>query len=108
MKLDYDKCKHCKYFIEHYGIDFNYIHKTRCGHCIKQSNPNRWGYYSGKQPCPHFEQNKGQKPKIKKRKIIDLLEELDLNIEFIRLFLNKDKPKQPISDIAIDNLNSRN
>ncbi|MBQ7798486.1 MAG: hypothetical protein IJ371_05125 [Clostridia bacterium] len=108
MKLDYSKCKHCKYFIQHYNIDFGNIWKIGCGHCIKQPNPNRWGYYSGKQPCPHFEQNKGQRTKIKKRKVVDLLEELNINIECIKLFLNKDKPKQPISNIMIDELNNKN
>ena len=108
MKLDYEKCKHCKYFIQHYNIDFNNIWKVGCGHCIKHPDPNSARFYSGKQPCPYFEQNKGQRTKIKKRGIVDLLEELDLNIEYIKLFLNKDKPSQPISDIVIKELNRRN
>ena len=107
MKLDYDKCKHCKYFIQHYNIDYNWMYKVRCGHCIKQPNPNRFGYYSGKQPCPHFEQNKGQKTKIKRRKIIDLLQHLHLDLECIKLFINKDKHKQEISDIMIEELNNK-
>ena len=88
MKLDYDKCKHCKYFYQHYGIDFNCVHKIYCGHCIKQPDSNNFRVYSGKQPCPYFEQNKGQHTKIKKRKIIDLLEELNLNIEYIKSISN--------------------
>ncbi|MBQ7798469.1 MAG: hypothetical protein IJ371_05040 [Clostridia bacterium] len=107
MKLDYDKCKHCKYFHQHYNIDFNWIYKVGCGNCTKQPNPNRFGYYSGKQPCPYFEQNKGQKTRIKKQLIVDLLENLNCNIEFIKLFLNKNN-KQEISDIMIDKLNKLN
>ena len=66
MKLDYDKCKHCLYFYQHYGIDFNSVHKIHCGHCIKNiSTTGGHKLYSGKQPCPHFEQNKGQRTKLK-------------------------------------------
>ena len=109
MKLDYDKCKHCKYFIQHYNIDFGNIWKVSCGHCTKNiSTTGGYRIYSGKQPCPYFEQNKGQCAKIKKRKIADLLEELNINIECVKLFLNKDKSKQEISNTMIDDLNNKN
>ena len=108
MKLNYDKCKHCKYFIQHYNIDFNNIWKVGCGHCIKQPNPNVFKHYSGKQPCPYFEQNKGERTKIKKKKIVDLLEELNINIECVKLFLNKNKHKQTISDVMTNKLNNKN
>ena len=105
MKLDYEKCKHCKYFIQHYGIDFNSIHKIFCGHCIKQPDPNRSRMYSGKQPCPYFEQNKGQLTRLKNRKIVDLLAELNCTIESIKLFLNKQSKTQSVSDLMIEKLN---
>ena len=105
MKLDYSKCKHCKYFIQHYGINFNSISKIFCGHCIKQPDPNRSTRYSGKQPCPYFEQNKGQRTKLKKRRIVDLLTELNCNIESIKLFLNKHSTSQSMSDLMIEKIN---
>ena len=104
MKLDYQKCKHCKYFIQHYNIDYIHIWKVCCGHCIKQPDPNRFRMYSGKQPCPYFEQNKGQDTRLKKRKIVDLLTELNCNIENIKLFLNKQSNSQPISGLMIEKL----
>ena len=108
MKLDYDKCKHCKYFHHHYNVDFNWIYKVRCGHCTKNiSKSGGLRFYSGKQPCPYFEQNKGQKAKLTKRKIENLLESLNLNIEFIKIYLNKNR-KQEISDFMIDKLDKQN
>ena len=97
---NYCKCEKCKHFAQHYNIDYNYIYKVKCGHCYKYGkdiNPKRT-------PCPYFEQNRGQRTKVKKRNIVHLLESLHLDIEFIKLFLNKNKPKQKISDIMIDKL----
>lgn len=105
MKLDYEKCKHCKYFIQHYGIDVNSIYKIFCGHCTKRPNPDSFAVYSGRQPCPHFEQNKGQQTRLKRRKIVDLLTELNVNIETIKLFLNKHSASQPISELMLEKLN---
>ena len=107
MTQNYDKCEKCKYFIQHYNIDFNTIYKVCCGHCIKRPDPNKFKLYSGKQPCPYFEQNKGQRTRVKKRRIANLLTELNLNIEFIKLFLNKNSASQPISDSIIEHIDKR-
>jgi len=104
MKLDYQKCKHCKYFIQHYNIDYSHIWKVCCGHCIKQPDPNRFRMYSGKQPCPYFEQNKGQKTKLNKHRLVDLVTELNYTVENIKLFLNRNSNSQPISDLMIEKL----
>ena len=107
MKLDYEKCKHCKYFIQHYNIDYNFIYSVACGHCTKQPNPKIFRLYSGKQPCPYFEQKQNQSSTISKKSVIDLLTQLNLNIENLKLFLNKNAKSQPISDLMIDKLNKR-
>ena len=68
MKLNYNKCKHCKYFTQHYNIEYNHIYKVCCGHCTKNvSDTSGFRIYSGKQPCPQFEQNKGQNTKITRK-----------------------------------------
>ena len=105
MKLNYDKCKNCKYFIQHYGINYNHIHKIFCGHCSKQPDPNKIKFYSRKQPCPHFEQNRGQKTKSQKKNMLSLIEQLCVNTEYIKLFLNKNNQSQQISNLLIDKLN---
>ena len=107
MKLDYDKCKNCKYFIQHYNIGYNCINKVHCGHCIKQPNPNVFRLYSGKQPCPYFEKGKNEERRPKKCDIISLLTELNLNIENLKLFLNKKSKSQPISDLMVNKLEKR-
>ena len=100
----YSKCEHCKHFVQHYNIEYNYIYKVNCGHCYKSDKD----ITPKHKPCPYFEQNKGEKTRIKKRKIVDLLESLNSNIEYIKLFLNKNKPKQEISEIMLEKLNIQN
>ena len=108
MILNYDKCKHCKYFIQHYVIDIDFVHTPHCGHCIKNiSTTGGYRIYSGKQPCSYFEQNRGQEVKVQKRSIEKLLNEMSLNLEYIKLFLNKNKAKQEISDSMLNNITNK-
>ncbi|MBQ8430751.1 MAG: hypothetical protein IJX26_02245, partial [Clostridia bacterium] len=63
--------------------------------------------YSGKQPCPHYEANKGQRNKMKKKRLIDFIENIDFNIACIKLFLNKNAKKQLVDECVKDFLNEK-
>ena len=98
---NYTKCENCKHFAQHYNIEYDYIHKVNCGHCYKSDkdiNPRRI-------TCPYFEQRKNNLSKTSKPYIINLLQELNLKLEYIKLYLNKNKPKQELSDTMINKLN---
>ena len=97
----YSKCEKCKHFAQHYNIEYDYIHKVNCGHCYKYNkdiNPRHT-------PCPYFEQKKNNVAKIVRPHIANLLQEVSLKIEYIKLYLNKNKPKQELSDIMISKIN---
>lgn len=42
--------------------------------------------------------------KTKKQDIANLITELNIKVEYLKLYLNKDKPKQELSDIMLDKL----
>lgn len=99
--------KKCIHFRQHYNIDCNTIYKLDCGHCTKTPNPKRFSYYSGKQPCPYFEQNRGQRTRVKMRTIADTLTQLNLNIEYMKIFLNRNAKSQPVSNILFEHINNK-
>lgn len=95
----YVKCSNCKYFIQHYNIDRNFIYKVNCGHCFKcEKNVN----LKIKQ-CPHFE---NIAPEIirqeNERSIYDIIENIELNLAYIKAYLSKDTDNPAIDDILIE------
>lgn len=54
--------------------------------------------------CPYFEKKNNSLIKIKKQDIANLIAELNIKAEYLKLYLNKDKPKQELSDIMIEKL----
>ncbi len=97
---NYCKCEKCKHFAQHYNIDYNFIYKVNCGHCYKYDKDINPKYT----PCPYFEKKNNSLVKTKKQDIANLITELNIKVEYLKLYLNKDKPKQELSDIMLDKL----
>lgn len=67
---EYEQCKNCKFFLQHYVKSRASFHRIRCGHCInRQLNSNkRSRKYDLHKNCEYWEPN--QEVKEERRELI--------------------------------------